>query len=386
MRCGFCNLFTLAGVPGRLIEAYLESLERQARVLARMTAGNRSISRMAIGGGTPTFLLPQQLERVFRLADRFFDAHPSRVSTSIETSPKTASRERLEVLQSHGVERVSIGVQSFLEDEVHAIGRPQRTAEVDAALERIRELQFPVLNIDLIYGQPTQTVDTWLTSVRRALKFHPEEIFLYPLYVRPQTGLGRHGRTKFARTSFCQSCYREARALLITEGYEQVSMRFFRLPRASGEKGPIYCCQRDGMVGLGCGARSYATRLHYASRFAVDSTGVQKILLNWIEQTDEAFGQARWGFWLSEDDRRRRFVIQSLLNRMGLNETQFFKVFGSSPEAEFPQLKVLVESGLATRHGEKYLLTERGLELSDAIGPWFYSVQCRAALEQFTQP
>jgi oxygen-independent coproporphyrinogen-3 oxidase len=386
MRCGFCNLFTLAGTSAGFIEAYLESLERQASVLARLTAGKRLISRMAIGGGTPTFLSPPQLDRLLRIAERFFDASPNRTPTSVETSPKTASKERLEVLKSHGVERVSIGVQSFVEEEVHAIGRPQRTADVHVALERIRDIQFPILNIDLIYGQPTQTLDSWLSSVRKAMKYRPEELFLYPLYIRPQTGLGRHGQTRSDRTRFNQSCYREARALLTSEGYEQVSMRFFRLPRSADERGPVYCCQTDGMLGLGCGARSYTTRLHYASRFAVASADVQKIVFGWIEQTDDAFGQAHWGFRLSEGDRRRRFVIQSLLTREGLNEKQFIDLFGSSAEADLPQLRVLVESGLATRQCGKLLLTDRGLELSDAIGPSLYSVQCREVLERFTQP
>jgi hypothetical protein len=183
MRCGFCNLFARAGVDGAFVDVYLAALERQARVLAEATAGSRGIARMAVGGGTPTFLSPAQLERLFEVIQRCFVAHPSGIPTSVEVSPKTATAERLSVLRNHGVERISIGVQSFLDEETHAIGRPQTSSEVQTALERLRD--FPVLNIDLIYGQAGQTVGSWLASVEAALKYRPDEIYLYPLYLRP---------------------------------------------------------------------------------------------------------------------------------------------------------------------------------------------------------
>src|SRR5207248_3751773 len=123
------------------------------------------------------------------------------------------------------VDRISIGVQSFVEAEAAAAGRAQRTAEVEEALARIREAGFPRLNIDLIYGLPGQTVESWLGSLRAALRFAPEELYLYPLYVRPLTGLGRSSRSWDDQRL---TCYREARALLLVCGYEQVSMRMFR--------------------------------------------------------------------------------------------------------------------------------------------------------------
>src|SRR5262245_59249847 len=117
MRCGFCNLFALAGADDALIDAYLTALERQAQCLEEATAPDRAISRLAIGGGTPTVLAPSQLQRLFDLAGHYFEARPSQIPTSVETSPKTCTRERLQVLRERGVQRVSIGVQSFIEEE-----------------------------------------------------------------------------------------------------------------------------------------------------------------------------------------------------------------------------------------------------------------------------
>jgi oxygen-independent coproporphyrinogen-3 oxidase len=383
MRCGFCNLFARAGADQVLVDDYLDALERQAKVMAAVTAPGRAIARLAIGGGTPTFLSASQLERLFRMADRYFDARPSTVPTSVETSPKTATRERLEVLRLVGVERISIGVQSFVDEEVHAIGRPQTASEVHAALELLRD--FPLLNIDLIYGQPTQTVASWLVSLRTALRYRPEEIFIYPLYVRPSTGIGRHGDVQGASSSFTRLLYREARDFLLAAGYEQISMRCFRAGNVASSSGPVYCCQTDGMLGLGCGARSYTSQLHYSSRFAVESAGVQTILTAWMGQTEADFACADWGVRLSEEDSRRRFVIQSLLSRPGLVENDFRRIYAEAVVASFPDLTRLLDQELVERSEGVWRLTALGFELSDAIGPSLYSVQSRDRLREFTR-
>jgi oxygen-independent coproporphyrinogen-3 oxidase len=240
----------------------------------------------------------------------------ARIPISVETSPLTARRDRLQVLRERGVKRVSIGVQSFVEAEVAAAGRAQKTATVEAALTRIREAGFPGLNIDLIYGLPGQTVESWLTSLRAALRFAPEELYLYPLYVRPLTGLDRRSP---AGEDIRLECYRAGRAFLLDAGYAQVSMRMFERTvrgarcavRGEGERqrsrptvghGPYgapgtghrarersdqYCCQEDGMLGLGCGARSYTRGLHYASEYAVGARGVRGILADYVARPEE---------------------------------------------------------------------------------------------------
>jgi len=383
MRCGFCNLFARAGAEAELVDAYLATLARQARVLDQATQGQRGIARLALGGGTPTFLSPRQLDRVFEVAADGFGARPDRVPTSVETSPKTATPDVLRVLLNRGVERVSIGVQSFVDGEVHAAGRPQSARDAHAALERLRA--FPVLNIDLIYGLPGQTQESWLASLRGALVHAPEEAFVYPLYVRPQTGLARRGSVSRPPTPTMRSLYRAGRDLLRERGYEQVSMRYFRLPSTSVVRGPDYCCQTDGMIGLGCGARSYTTWLHYGSRFAVAAPDVHAILDRWIAQSDGELSCCRWGVRLSADDRRRRFVIQSLLTQSGLGDEAYAGVFGHEPAADFPELDVLVGRGLARHENATWQLTPAGLELSDWIGPRLYATARRLALEEFAR-
>jgi oxygen-independent coproporphyrinogen-3 oxidase len=305
---------------------------------------------------------------------------PVAVPASVETSPETADPEKLALLRGRGVRRVSIGVQSFVEAETAAAGRPQRLAAVHAALHAIRAAGVPVLNIDLIYGLPGQTVATWLDSVRAALDYAPEELYLYPLYVRPGTGLGGSRRRW---DDLRLACCRAAVDLLRAAGYEQVSMRMFRAPHAPAEDGPAYCCQDDGMVGVGCGARSYTSSLHYADEYAVRPEGVRAILGEYVARPTAAFAHARHGFRLDADERRRRSVLQSLLQCDGLDLDAYARRFGGDALTDLPQLADLEPLGLARCESARLALTATGLERSDAIGPWLYSPAVRERLEAY---
>jgi oxygen-independent coproporphyrinogen-3 oxidase len=380
MRCGFCNLFTQAQPKAGLAEQYLHQLRQQAEQV-REALGDASFARFAIGGGTPTFLDLSGLEALFDIATQVMGADPSSIPCSVETSPATAEAEKLALLRQRGIDRISIGVQSFLEAETSAVARPQRTSEVEAALKRIRDAGFPVLNIDLIYGLPGQTLASWLESLRRALSYRPEELYLYPLYVRPLTSLGQSRRTW---DDLRLACYRTARALLESEGYQQVSMRMFRAAHAPSDSGPAYCCQQDGMVGLGCGARSYTRTVHYSTEYAVRARGVREILADYLAQPAEAFRSAIYGFTLDEEEQHRRYVVQSLLQVEGLALTDFQRRFGTKLFEDLPELIELEQRDLAQPGDDTLALTRAGLEFSDVIGPWLYSPKVWALMENYT--
>lgn len=380
MRCGFCNLFTQARPKEDLANAYMAALQRQA-TRVREALGDVKFARFAVGGGTPTDLSTENLEAVFHIVERVMGASPRAIPVSVETSPETSAAEKLDLLRDRGVDRISIGVQSFIDAETAAIARPQRRAVVDEALGRIRAAGFPTLNIDLMYGLPGQTEDSFCISLREAIAWGAEEIYLYPLYVRPLTRMGRSDKTwDDARLSL----YRRARELLFAEGYSQVSMRMFRSAKAPHKDGPIYCCQEDGMVGIGCGARSYTRALHYSSEYAVGARGVREILEAYVRRSDEAFAAADYGFELDLSERRRRYFILSILSDEGLDFQAYRRSFGSDAAADFgEELNVLKDLGFAREEGGAARLTEAGMERSDAIGPWLYSPAVRAKMEGF---
>lgn len=373
MRCGFCNLFTRTGAPEELTGAYLDALERQARAV-RAALDEPRFTTAAFGGGTPTYLDARELTRLFDLTERAMGVDLREIPLSVETSPATATPDRLAVLAERGADRISIGVQSFVDAEARAAVRPQKRAEVDAALDAIRASGIATLNIDLIYGIDGQTPQSWRHSLDAALAWKPEELYLYPLYVRPLTGLGRRGR---AWDDQRMELYRIGRDHLLDAGYEQVSMRMFRLPGSGGST--EYCCQTDGMVGLGCGARSYTSALHYSFEYAVGVRHVRAIIDDYVRRDD--FGVANVGFALDEEERRRRHLIQSLLRAEGLSREFYRSRFGADVLDDFPLLDWF--PGWLTADASTVRPTPEGLAHSDAIGPALFSPGVRTLMEEY---
>lgn len=442
IRCGFCNLFTRTAAPESLTTAYLDALDRQADAVLDALGPEARFVQAAFGGGTPTYLTARELDRLCRISARFLslgraaapaaklpqsasplsarglprqgsgtvlptsrsegdrpgraspeaetpgadrphrqESGPAReasggVPLAVETSPGTATKDRLEVLREHGATRVSIGVQSFVEAEARAAARPQRTAEVVAALDAIREAGFPTLNIDLIYGIDGQTPRSWAESLDRALEWRPEELYLYPLYVRPLTGLARRaGDWDDQRMRL----YLLGRDHLLARGYEQVSMRMFRLPAGtSGDTG--YSCQEDGMVGLGCGARSYTAGLHYSFEYAVHAAEVRAIIDDYVRTED--FSRAPVGFPLNDAERRRRHLLQSLLQTEGVDRHAYRSRFGADPLSDF-DLSPFVSRGWLAETPGSLVLTPEGLAHSDAVGPALFSPEVQALMTAY---
>lgn len=377
MRCGFCNLFTAAGPKADVVQAWLGALTREARRV-KEALGPATFARAAVGGGTPTLLDVAGLHAVFDLAEHM-GANLHDIPVSVEVSPETITADKVAALRARGVDRVSIGIQSFLEAEVAAVKRPQKTAEVEAALGLLRGAHFPTLNLDLIYGMEGQTVESFLFSLRAALRYAPEELYLYPLYVRPLTFLGKKSR---AWDDLRLSLYRAGRDFLLAEGYTQVSMRMFRARHAPSAQGPVYRCQEDGMVGLGVGARSYTEGVHYSSEYAVASREVRGIIQAYIERDEASFAQVGYGFVLDAAEQRRRHLLLSLLAD-GVDPVAYRQRFGGNVREDFPELAELEAYGLARDTGTVLQLTPAGVERSDLIGPWLHSDGVRARSQEY---
>ncbi|MGO1072728.1 STM4012 family radical SAM protein [Lysobacter sp. CA199] len=390
-RCGFCNLFALARPDAAKVEAYLDQLEHQLRATARALGEHRFV-RFALGGGTPTYLDAGQLQRVFDLVERHATIDLRAVPAGIEVSPETVDIEKLRLCRERGIDRVSMGIQSFSDAEVRTLVRPQQRAVVEQAIGAIRDAGIATMNLDLIYGIAGQTRASFLASIDSALTHAPEEIYLYPLYVRPLTGLGRIEAKKGERAGFALqpeslddrlALYQAGRERLLAAGYQQVSMRMFRAPHAPDIAAPVYCCQSDGMVGIGCGARSYASGLHYSSEYGVARRSVAEILDHYLAREPATFAYADYGIRLSVEEQRRRHAIQSLLIRPGLDRASYRDRFGADCLDDLPQLRELFELGLAVADDDLIELTDAGLARADTIGPWLTSAQIAERMHDY---
>ena len=177
-----------------------------------------------LGGGTPMLLNMSMMQTLFDFMKEQYHLNFDLVFSVIESSPLEIEREKLSLLKEYRFKRLSIGIQSFIEDELKMIGRMQSAKKGFDALEEIKKHDFEILNIDLIYGIPNQEKESFLYSLKNAVLFEPEEIFLYPLYKQENAGLFY----KFQMDHKKQyELYHYGRDFLLENGYEQLSMRNF---------------------------------------------------------------------------------------------------------------------------------------------------------------
>ncbi|MDF1739876.1 MAG: STM4012 family radical SAM protein [Verrucomicrobiales bacterium] len=384
MRCGFCNLFTTTNPKDDLVSRYLKAVDLQLASTGEALGDSMRFSRGAFGGGTPSFLSVDELNALFESINRHLGPTPAGMPASFELSPATVTKEKLQLLKARGITRLSIGVQSFLHEETKVLGRPQSIPQVHDTLTLMRQAGFPVMNIDLIYGAEIQTPESWVESIRMALKYQPEELYLYPLYVRPLTGLEKIGRTP---ADHRLELFRAGRDYLRENGYRQISMRLFRKESAPDEndslEGPVYCCQEDGMVGIGAGARSYTNDIHYCTEYAVGRSGIQEIIDDYIGRSRDDHSHAVFGCRLSEEEQRRRFIMKSLLRAEGLSFADYDSQFNGALLSDFPELLDLKTEGLASLSDLKIELNDAGIERSDTIGPWLFSTEMTTRMEHY---
>lgn len=377
-RCGFCNLFTQVQPKADVTTRYVEALERQATVMAEVLAP-ASFARLAVGGGTPSFLAAPLLDRVLGVA-RTLGAQS--IPTSIEVSPATLDADKLAVLREHAVTRVSMGVQSLVVEETAAVQRRQDPADVARVLHALADA-VPIRNVDLIYGLPGQTEASLCASIDRVLADGANELYLYPLYVRPLTILGRRKVWDDTRLSL----YRAGRAHLLTRGWRQVSMRMFTAiaahEHATASDATTYRCQDDGMIGLGPGARSYTRALHYATPFSVGQAAIRDTIEQWASSSPAEHARARHGIHLDRLEQRRRHLLLSLLER-GVDRGRYAAQFGADVLEHFPELSEAIDAALVEVDAAALRLTERGMERADVLGHWLQSAAILRARQEWT--
>jgi oxygen-independent coproporphyrinogen-3 oxidase len=400
-RCSFCNLFTFVPADESPAGVYLDALAREMEAYARVLHPAR-FSRLYIGGGTPTYLDANELRRLAGLLQGILGVVPAAAHGCIEASPETLDDEKIAVLRELGFQRLSLGIQSLVPEELRQVNRRFDFDLNARAIERVGRAGFPHFNIDLIYGLPGQTAASWRYSLEAAIDSAATSLFLYPLYVRPLTGLDRRADTLPCPTpKQMGALYDLAVERLATAGFRQWTMRQFRrdvvgrICNPSEREGRIanpsyeafadleYRCQRDGMVGLGAGARSYTQGLHYSTPWKMVARNIRGVVESYCLAMADGRPEVAHGFVLDDDERRRRFVIQSLLYD-GLRWRDFSETFGADARVLFaPQWQALEEEGCMTAGEDAVRLSPRGVRHADVVGQLFFSERVRQLMDTY---
>ena len=265
-KCPYCDFNTYAGLESlhdATVDALCIEMERWGPRLA-----GRTVSTVFVGGGTPTVLTAAQLERIFGAVHRCFTVDAG-AEITCEANPGTVDQAKFGVLRSLGVNRLSMGVQSFQPAELHFLGRIHSVEDVGQAFATARKAGFDNINLDFIFGLPGQTEASWCDTLERALALAPEHLSLYSLIVEPNTPLFHwveNGSVPEPDEDQAALHYERAMERLAAGGYIQYEVsnwarrtgecRDDETPELASRHNLIYW-RNDDYLGIGPGAHSH---------------------------------------------------------------------------------------------------------------------------------
>ena len=187
-KCDYCAFYShsLMESPKGLISVYLEGLEIE--MVKRQKDAPQGVSSLFIGGGTPTVLTETDLERLLAMIQRYFPMDLG-VEKTMEGNPGTLTDEKIQLIRSFGINRFSLGIQSFSDQLLSAVGRVHTVKQAREAIRGLRKAGFKNLNLDLMFGLPAQDMRIWQASIEEALSYSPEHLSLYGLMLEEGTPL-----------------------------------------------------------------------------------------------------------------------------------------------------------------------------------------------------
>jgi oxygen-independent coproporphyrinogen-3 oxidase len=263
-KCSYCDFNSYAGLES-LIEPYVGALLAEM-TLWREATQHTNVATAYLGGGTPSLLPLTQVERIMTaLRQRFRLVDDAEVS--FEANPGTVDCPYLQALRSLGVNRLSLGVQSFHADELATLGRIHTAAEAHDAYNTARRAGFDNVNLDLIYGLPRQTMATWQDTLREAIALRPDHLSLYALTLEEGTPLAddvARGRLPLPDADLAADMYLWAEDALAAAGYQHYEISNWALPGRQCRHNLAYWLN-EPYLGLGAGAHSCFDGFRFAN-------------------------------------------------------------------------------------------------------------------------
>lgn len=254
-KCLYCDFYSVES--GGRVEDFLTALARE--IALRADGGDRGpIQTVFFGGGTPSLLTPGQVGRILSSLRAAFRIAPD-AEVTLEANPGTLTGETVRAYRSLGVNRLSIGIQSFHDSELRRLGRIHDRAAAFRSIELARATGFDNLSLDLIYSIPGQQLAEWEENLRIAVDLEPEHIAAYSLMVEDGTPLARlaeAGEIRLNSTDLEAAMYERAMEVLAAHGYEHYEVSNYALPGFRCRHNANYWAHED-YLGLGPSAHSF---------------------------------------------------------------------------------------------------------------------------------
>ena len=347
--CYYCGCNKVITKDTRKADEYLTYLEKEMALLAPHLHGKHKLAQLHFGGGTPTFLSDEQLERVFAMIREHFELLPDG-EYSIEIDPRKVSRESVFKLGKLGFNRMSVGIQDFDPKVQAAVNRIQTVEETRNVIEAAREAGFKSISVDLIYGLPHQSVESIKPTLETVLSLSPDRLALYhyahlPHIFKPQRRIDTNAVPSSEEKL---DILQYAVHLLDERGYVFIGMDHFAKPEDE-----LAIALREGRL-----QRNFQGYSTYADcdLVAIGVSSIGKIgdtysqnerdLEQYYAALDNNQLPIMRGFQLSDDDVMRRQIIQDLMCRFALELSDYRADFAEYFAEEMPDLQRIAELSL----------------------------------------
>jgi oxygen-independent coproporphyrinogen III oxidase len=371
-KCTFCN-FSSSVQPAAVFDGYLKSLEAELQFLSRHLSSHGisenilslKADSVYIGGGTPSLLGAQRFRALTDALKDVFNLARS-VEFTIEITPGSADDCLLEEMISCGVNRLSIGAQSFNGQELRSVGRLHNEQDIVDQMKRARRVGFIQISLDLIAGLPHQTERSWLESLDCALELAPEHVSIYLFEADQKSRLGREvsgGGTRYHAESvpdeeFMVWAYEEARRRLFSAGYEQYEISNFAFPGFESRHNLKYW-RLEPYLGLGAGAHSFDGTRRWSNVENFEE------YVDRLSRGESAISEVRI---LSETEQIEEFFFLGLRRREGIDLEEVQERWGEQAlDVWQGRIEDLIRGSWLERAGRRVRLTERALLVSNEI-------------------
>lgn len=350
-KCSYCDFYSMPRTGD--IGKYVDALVTEWRM--RQYEIHEPFTTIYIGGGTPSILPPYDLKR---LVSGIGISNP--VEFTVEANPEDVTPEWVACIKECGVNRVSIGIQSFSDDELNRINRRHTGDEAENALETLREGGIGNISADLIYGLPGQTIDSWQLSLDRLVATGVEHISAYSLSYEPGTRLHAMlstGKIKETDEDTVSEMYRRLTDSLRKAGYEHYEISNFALPDRRAIHNSSYW-HFIPYLGLGTAAHSFDGKTRRANRRGIKAY-ISDIMSGktFYDIEDE-----------NPDELYNDYIITSLRTAEGIDKRHFAGCFGDKAFTDLRRdASAFLRSGKMTETPDSLFITEESFLISDSI-------------------
>lgn len=353
-KCAYCD-FLSGPADEETKEKYVQLLCEEIQSAKNKTS-DFCVSTIFFGGGTPSVLTGEQIEKIMRVIQETFYIEDS-AEITLEMNPGTATLEKLIAYKKAGINRLSIGLQSIHNEELKMLGRIHTFEAFLDSYQMARQAGFENINIDLISAIPGQTVESWCETLKTVIDLAPEHISAYSLIVEPGTPFydtyGEDGEG-LPTEDEDREMYWQTRRLMEEYGYHRYEISNYAKEGQECRHNLGYW-RRVPYLGFGIGAASFFAHARYSN----PST---------IEEWKEAFEEKYHGEPLSIEEEMEEFMFLGLRTMEGISKTMFAEIFGKSMDEVYgKQLEKLCRQQLLKVQGDRAALTEKGIDVSNQV-------------------